>query len=130
MTADPLEFRTWRAAVALLIVHLAALLSYDYFDRVERPNTEKRMAVHQQILTGEAPYQRRYRILAPATAEVLSRVLQRLPPFRGDRSTPGHAYGHRAFSAAYLLLDFAALILRSISGCCWSSDTGGRFGTG
>lgn len=97
--------------VVVIVLQLAAILTYDYFDRVERPHLEQRLELHRQVVQGEAPYQFRYRILIPGVAEGLARSLQELPVLRESDPLSGRPYGTRAFQVAYLLLDVAAISL-------------------
>lgn len=83
-----------------LTVWLAAMLTYDYYARIEAPELDKRAEMHRSIVAGEAAYQVRYRVLTPFAAEAVSRALHSL-----------HVRERRALAVAYLVLDFAALAL-------------------
>jgi len=82
-----------------LAVWLAAMLTYDYYIRVENPQMQSRVELHGMIVTGTAPYQYRYRVLIPYAAEGLMRVLRRTP------------VGHRAFAVSFGILNFSAIAL-------------------
>ena len=100
-----------RLAVTLVILQLTGILCYDYLERVELPNQDRRMSLHQEIVSGEAPYQYRYRILIPYVAEELARTLNRLAPARWAIPYDPHPYSKKAFGVAYLILNAAAIWL-------------------
>lgn len=51
---------TDRQAIGI-IVSLALIVAYLYFDRIDRPNYEARSALHAEILAGTAPALCRHR---------------------------------------------------------------------
>ena len=61
-----------------LIVPLSLLLSDGYYSRVEKPNYEARVALHQAIIDGTAESPYRYRVLIPYLAEGLTRLAAHL----------------------------------------------------
>lgn len=80
-----------------IIVSLALIVAYLYFDRIDKPNYEARFALHAEILEGTAPSPYRYRVLIPLVAEGLFRVSR---TFVDPKS---------AFLAAYGLLDLLCI---------------------
>src|SRR5262249_43198799 len=70
-----------------------------------------RIALHNEIVSGTAPYQYRYRILVPAAAEGLARAFQRAPMVASRPILPPLAYSKRAFELAYAALNFTALAI-------------------
>jgi len=94
-----------------LAIWLAAMLTYDYYARVEDPFMDGRMALHHEIVSGTAPYQYRYRILIPGVAEGLARAFQRAPLVASRRIVPPLVYSKRAFVLAYASLNFTALAI-------------------
>lgn len=87
---------TDRQAIGI-IVSLALIVAYLYFDRIDRPNYEARSALHAEILAGTAPSPYRYRVLIPLVAEGTFRVLR---TFADSKS---------AFLAAYGFLDLLCI---------------------
>lgn len=104
-----------------LSIWLSGMLTYEYYDRVEAPAMAKRIAIHHEIVTGSAPYQYRYRILLPYTAEAVGRVLQQLPGVGSSPATEPLSYSKRAFALAYCLLNMTALciMLASLGKLIW-----------
>ncbi len=79
--------------------YLSALLTYDYYDRIEVPRHDIRVSFHRSVVDGTAPYQLRYRVLVPYVAEGIMKVAgQILPP-------------ERSFRLTYMVLNFAALAI-------------------
>ncbi|MBM3735781.1 MAG: hypothetical protein FJW39_08340 [Acidobacteria bacterium] len=99
----------------LLAVHASLLLSYEYYDRVERIRPEKRVAYHRAIVEGKAPIEVRTRLLIPCTAEFLARGIQRLPGFSHKEPLPGSRYSQKAFDGAYVALNIVGLLLLFVS---------------
>jgi hypothetical protein len=100
-----------RLVIYWLAIWLAAMLTYDYYSRVEDPFMGARMSLHHEIVSGTAPYQYRYRVLIPAVAEGLARVFQHAPTVKSRPIAPPLAYSKRAFVLAYASLNFAALAI-------------------
>jgi hypothetical protein len=119
----------FRLPVLLILVHLGGLLTFEYWERIERPQLVKRMQLHQQIVTRQAPYQYRYRVLLPWAAEVTASVLHWLPgsgdPL-GTRVDDDNSwlaierewkrigmtrYGPRSFALSYIFLNLAGFLL-------------------
>jgi hypothetical protein len=100
-----------RLVTCWLAIWLAAMLTYDYYSRVEVPYMDARMSLHHEIISGTAPYQLRYRILVPVVAEGLGRVFQHAPMVKSRPVSPPLAYSRRAFVLAYAWLNFAALAI-------------------
>ncbi|WP_437630629.1 hypothetical protein [Sorangium sp. So ce854] len=83
----------WAAA---LVLSAAAALAYHYVKSVDLPYLGARLALHDEILRGEALSPYRYRVLVPFLAEVMAAPLEALVPRRD------------AIVAAYAVFDFAA----------------------
>lgn len=62
-------------SVLILILSVSAVIAYGYFNRVDRPNFESRLELHNQIIAGTAPSPYRYRILVPFVGEVFTKAL-------------------------------------------------------
>ncbi len=60
---------------ACVAVSLAACLTYNYMTHIERPNLQRRVELHREILRGQAPSPFRYRLLVPLAAEAGARAL-------------------------------------------------------
>ena len=112
---------TPRLILCWVAIWLSAMLTGDYYVRVEAPALNARIALHQDMVTGNAPYAYRYRIFAPYAAEGLARVLQHAPIVSSRPATPPLSYSGLAFTTAYCLLNLAALIvlLWSIGELTW-----------
>jgi hypothetical protein len=128
MLRNPSQLRL-RLPVLLILVQLAGLLTFEYWERIERPQLLKRMRLHQKIVTGNAPYQYRYRVLLPWLAEVSANALHGLPgsgdPLgtrfddseswlaieRSWKSLGNTRYGPRSFAMAYIALNLTAFLL-------------------
>ena len=61
----------------LLVLYLSTTLTYDYYLRIEDRQLGARAKLHSEIVSREAPFQYRYRVLLPYAAEVVARGLQR-----------------------------------------------------
>ena len=96
--------------VCWLAIWLSAMLTYDYYARIEDPFMDARMTLHHEIVTGTAPYQYRYRVLVPGAAEGLARAFQHLPMVSSRPVAPPLVYSKRAFVLAYSTLNFLALL--------------------
>jgi hypothetical protein len=103
-------FTTRRFVLGWLAIWFSAMLTGDYFVRIEAPAMKARIALHSDMVTGNAPYAYRYRVLTPYAAEAMARLLQRLPTVRTRPTAPMLPYSELAFTSAYCLLNFAALI--------------------
>lgn len=109
--------RTWssltspRVILFWLAIWLSGILTYDYYVRVESPSIERRISLHYEIVTGSAPYPYRYRILLPFTAEVVARLIQKLPTVRSRPSIQPLSYSKRAFTLAYSSANITALVI-------------------
>lgn len=100
-----------RSIIYWLAIWLAAMLTYDYYSRIEDPFMDARMTLHHEIVSGTAPYQYRYRLLVPTAAEGLARAFQRAPMVSYRPIVPPLAYSKRAFVLAYGALNFAGLAI-------------------
>jgi len=100
-----------RGIVWWLAIWLSALLTYDYYARIEEPTMDWRMALHHKMVSGTAPYEYRYRILIPAVAEGLARAFQRAPMVAPHPRVPPLSYSKRAFVLSYAALNFAAFVI-------------------
>src|SRR5262245_44783264 len=100
-----------RLIVCWLAIWLSAMLTYDYYSRIEDPHMVWRIALHNEIISGTAPYQYRYRILVPVAAEGLGRAFQHAPMVASRPILPPLAYSKRAFELAYATLNFTALAI-------------------
>src|SRR5215467_6165799 len=100
-----------RSVVYWLAIWLSAMLTYDYYSRIEDPFMDARMTLHHEIVSGTAPYQYRYRLLVPTAAEGLARAFQRAPLVSYRPIVPPLAYSKRAFVLAYGALNFAGLAI-------------------
>ena len=87
------------------------MLTGDYYDRIEAPMMNARIALHHGIVSGSAEYGYRYRILVPYAAEGVARLVQHLPVVRTHPVEPLLPYSRLAFVAAYSVLNFLALIV-------------------
>lgn len=98
-----------RRFAVLLGLYVTFGLAYEYYKRIEEPNFERRFKLHGEIVTGEAAYQFRYRVLIPNVAEYLARTIQQLPPVNRSPIHPPARYSQRAFNLAYFTLNAAGL---------------------
>ncbi len=64
----------------ILILSVSAVIAYGYYSRVDRPNYELRLELHNQIIAGTAPSPYRYRILVPIAAEFFTKALSVVLP--------------------------------------------------
>jgi hypothetical protein len=112
---------TPRLILCWVAIWLSAMLTGDYYVRVEAPAMNARISLHQDMVTGNAPYAYRYRVLAPYAAEALARLLQHAPIVNTRALTPPLPYSGLAFTTAYCLLNLAALVtlLWSIGELTW-----------
>lgn len=90
---------------------LAAMLTYDYYARVEDPGMDSRVELHHMIMDGSAPYQYRYRVLLPYAGEGIARLVQHAPYVSSRPILHPLAYSKRAFVLAFGLLNWAALVI-------------------
>ncbi len=90
-----------------MILQLSAILVFEYWQRIEAPNEERRYILHNAILNGEAPYQYRYRILIPIAADTLAHVIQHFE-LANNPSKGSEHYSRRAFNTAYVILNWIA----------------------
>lgn len=94
-----------------LIVPLSLLLSDGYYLRVEKPNYEARVALHQAIIDGTAESPYRYRVLIPYLAEGLTRLAVHLNiPYR------------EAFEASYFVITWVSLLAFLSALYLWSRE--------
>ena len=68
----------------ILILSVSVVIAYGYFNRVDRPNFESRLELHNQIITGTAPSPYRYRIIVPFAAEVFTKALSVVWPVKSS----------------------------------------------
>jgi hypothetical protein len=101
---------TPRFILCWLAIWLSAVLTVDYYDRIEGPAMNERIAQHHEMVTGYAPYAYRYRILTPYAAEGVARLLQQLPVVSARDTVPPLSYSQLAFTLAYCVLNFSALV--------------------
>jgi hypothetical protein len=106
---------TPRVILCWLAIWLSAMLTCDYYVRVEGPAMKARIVFHHNMIDGSAAYQYRYRVLTPYVAEGLARALQRLPVVRTRPHAQYLTYSELAFTLAYGFLNATALI-----GLLWS----------
>lgn len=85
----------------ILILSVSAVIAYGYFNRVDRPNFESRLELHNQIIAGTAPSPYRYRILVPFICEVLTKSLS---VFVSGKASFLLAYGIYDLLAIFFLL--------------------------
>jgi hypothetical protein len=104
-------FQSRTAILYLVAIWLSAMLTYDYYARIENPQQQQRISLHHEIVVRTAPYQYRYRILVPNAAEVIGRLIQRLPLIRSRPAVEPLTYSKRAFGISYCLLNFTALLI-------------------
>lgn len=92
-----------------ILVSLAALLTFEYYQRVERGHVEDRLLLHGTIIDGIAPSQYRHRVLVPYLVHALAKALS---PLSGHRQRLRlHDHGSTgAFIIAYQVFDFAAIL--------------------
>ena len=100
-----------RSLLCWLAVWLAAMLTYDYYSRVEDPGMDGRVELHHMMIDGSAPYQYRYRVLVPYVGEGLARLVQHLPYVSSRPVLPPLAYSKRAFVLAFAALNWTALVV-------------------
>jgi len=100
-----------RAILCWLAVWLAAMLTYDYYFRIEDPAMDARVELHHMIVDGGAPYQYRYRVLLPYMGEGLARLIQHLPYVSSRPVLKPLAYSKRAFVLAFSILNWSALVI-------------------
>jgi len=105
------ELRSRTVILYMVAIWLSAMLTYDYYDRTERPQVQGRILLHHEIVVGTAPYQYRYRVLLPNVAEVIGRLIQRLPLIHSRPVAEPLTYSKRAFVISYCLLNFTALLI-------------------
>lgn len=67
-------WRTHWIALATTIT-LAFMVSWIYFQRVEQPDFQSRLSLHNDIVSGHAPSPYNYRVLIPFTAEAIKLLL-------------------------------------------------------
>jgi len=96
-----------RALRLLVLASLGVSLAIHYFDVVEYPFSERRLALHRQMLEHSAPSQLRHRILAPVVAEGVARVIA-LPLREPVRWTPEETGTLRPLMLGYIVLNIAA----------------------
>ncbi len=100
-----------RPILLWLAVWLAAMLTYDYYARVEDPQMQARIDLHHAIVVRTAPYQYRYRVLIPFAAEAIGRLVQHAPFVRSRPIVPPLTYSKRAFVLAYAASNWLALAI-------------------
>jgi len=111
------SIETWKALTSArvilcwLAIWLSGMLTYDYYVRIEAPRIQQRISVHYKILSGSAPYEYRYRILLPYTAEAVARLIQQFPMVRSHPAIQPLSYSKRAFILAYCSLNITALVI-------------------
>lgn len=93
----------------LVSLHLASLLTYNYYSRIEAPTLAKRIALHTSIVSGTAPYQYRYRVLIPFLVDTVARVFDGVTvPRAASRSCSELPYSKATFALAYMVSNFLA----------------------
>ncbi len=110
-----------RTVLYWLAIWLSGMLTWDYYTHIEAPAIEKRISMHHDIVIGNAPYQYRYRVLVPYTAEAVARLMQKVPPLRLRPIVKPLSYSKRAFALSYGLLNMTALsvLLGSLGELLW-----------
>ncbi len=94
----------------LVLFQLTLVLTYNYFEYVERLTIQSRMKMHDAIVMGTAPYQYRYRVLVPYAAEALMKPLSLLPGMKSANALHERLQ-NRPFMLAYGILNFVAIML-------------------
>jgi hypothetical protein len=104
-----------------IVIWLSGMLTWDYYARIEAPTIEGRISLHHDIVIGSAPYQFRYRVLLPYTAEAIARLMQQFPIVRSRPIIQPLSYSRLAFTLAYCFLDMTALfvLLGSLGELVW-----------
>lgn len=100
------------AFLLLVSFYLSAVLTYNYYRRIEAPTLDKRIALHTSIVSGTAPYQFRYRILIPFIVHFLAKTItsEGFDP-SGSALYPRLPFTKTAFARAYALANFIALLI-------------------
>ncbi len=93
-----------------IAVWLSLILTFEYYARIEQPQMEARIELHQQIVDGTSSFEKRYRVLIPFAVEALARAIELTPLSQGRPATPPLAYSRRTFALSYCALNLAALI--------------------
>jgi len=94
-------FKHVRAYALLLVVSVAACITYNYVTQLEFPNAERRFGFHSQILEGTAASPYNYRVLVPWATEALTRAISATTPVSETS----------AWQFAYVAYDLVALSL-------------------
>ncbi|MFN7918984.1 MAG: hypothetical protein U0Q16_02740 [Bryobacteraceae bacterium] len=94
-----------------LAVYLTLILTWEYWDRVERVREKERIAYHQSVIGGSAPSETRARVLVPWLAEFGARAIENLPKGAGFAPVPGRPYSSRAFHLSYIILNGLGILL-------------------
>lgn len=81
----------------IIIISVSAVIAYEYFSRVDRPNFESRIELHNQIIAGTAPSPYRYRVLVPLVGEFLTKAMTAVLSI------------HEAFLLSYAIYDLMAV---------------------
>jgi hypothetical protein len=81
----------------LLILSVSIVIAHGYFYRIDLPNYEPRLEIHNQIIAGTAPARYDYRILVPFTCEILTKVFSFVLSLR------------RAFLLSYAIYDLLSI---------------------
>ena len=92
-----------------ILVSLSAVLTFEYYVRVEVAGLEMRLALHSGLVHGTAPSQYRHRVLVPYSVHAVAKGLALLTS-RPQRLHPYERGSLRAFLLAYLLYDFLAIL--------------------
>ena len=98
--------------VLAVIVSASACLTYDYVTRVERPFTAERLALHRQILRGDAPSPYNDRVLVPWVTEAGARLA----------AATGAVTYDAAWTLAYAVYDFLAITFFLVGLFCFASN--------
>jgi hypothetical protein len=91
----------------VLLLSASAVISYEYFWRVDVPRLDLRLDAHRQILAGTAPSPYRFRVLVPWMGEALTRLFSIALVER------------RAFLLAYAVYEITAVALLLCSLYAW-----------
>lgn len=86
-------------SVLILILSVSAVVAYGYFTRIDRPNFEPRLELHNHIIAGTAPSPYRYRILVPFVMEGFFKALSTVLSTKA------------AFLLSYAIYDLLAVFL-------------------
>lgn len=88
-----------------ILLSIAFITAYSYYQRIDLPFLEARRQLQNQILQGSAESPYRYRILAPYTTHTVDRIITSLT------GTDGFKYAYALYDALAIFLSLGALYL-------------------